>query len=287
MSPEHSRRRFMTVAGSTVLGLGVASGAASAASNAPVLSGREYPTFGTNPDAPTATIYGSFNCPFTASAVDDTLDRIVNDFVETGQLNLEWQPLEYEPTNTGSPYISQNGVQAGQAALAVWDTDPESFPAFLDRVFRSMPGQTNPGTLESWMGDAGVSSPTSNIGGYDGDLRSIAGGATSPVGSGPIPVIELAGDTTNPRHQHVFGWIDARVDDADATGGGDEDDVESQDAPEEEDTGDEGDDATEGAADEADEADAEASEESEDTADESDDADEESEEPPTCPFTVG
>ncbi|WP_331235845.1 thioredoxin domain-containing protein [Natronorarus salvus] len=222
----------MAVAGSTVLGLGVASGAASAASNAPVLSGREYPTFGTNPDAPTATIYGSFNCPFTARAVDDTLDGIVNDFVETGQLNLEWQPLEYNPTNTSSPYISQNGVQAGQAALAVWNNDPESFPAFFDRVYRSMPGQTNPGTLEGWMGDAGVSSPTSNIGGYDSDLRSIAGGATSAVGSGPIPVIELGGDTTNPRHQHVFGWLDARVDDADATGGGGEEEEPEEAEPE-------------------------------------------------------
>ncbi len=214
----------MAVAGSTVLGLGVASGAASAASNASVLSGREYPTFGTNPDAPTATIYGSFNCPFTARAVDDTLDRIVNDFVETGQLNLEWQPLEYEPTNTGSPYISQNGVQAGQAALHVWNSDPDSFPAFFDRVYQSMPGQTDPNTLQNWMGDAGVSSPTSNIGGYDSDLQSIAGGATGPVGSGPIPVIELDGDTTNPRFQSVFGWIDARVDDASGGGAQQEDD---------------------------------------------------------------
>ncbi|QLD90477.1 thioredoxin domain-containing protein [Natronomonas salina] len=212
---ETNRRQFIVASSVAIAGTGALSGVGGAdTSDAPTpedTSQHEYPTMGENSDAPVATVYGSFDCPYTSDMVDSSFDEIVSEFVDTGRLQLTFSPLEYD--ENGNPYISQDGVMGGQAACGVWEEDPESVWDFFAEIWSRQPGDLSRDELEEIMNSAGVDNAgyiADNLENWDPDLEEAADEAWSQ-GVEFTPTIELKGDLGN--REDVVEWIEARLDD--------------------------------------------------------------------------
>lgn len=212
---ETNRRQFIVASSVALAGTGALSGVGGAdTSDAPTpeeTSQHEYPTMGENSDAPVATVYGSFDCPYTADMVDNSFDEIVSEFVDTDRLQLTFRPLEYD--ENGNPYISQDGVMGGQAACGVWEEDPESVWDFFTELWSRQPGDLSRDELEEIMNSAGVDNAgyiADNLEDWDPELQETADDAWSE-GVEYTPTIELKGDLGN--RQNVVEWIEARLDD--------------------------------------------------------------------------
>lgn len=212
---ETNRRQFIVASSVALAGTGALSGVGGAdTSDAPTpedTSQQEYPTMGENSEAPVATVYGSFDCPYTSDMVENSFDEIVSEFVDTGRLQLTFRPLEYD--ESGNPYISQDGVMGGQAACGVWEEDPESVWDFFTGLWSRQPGDLSRDELEEIMNSAGVDDAgyiADNLEDWDSELRETADDAWSE-GVDFTPTIELKGDLGN--RQNVVEWIEARLDD--------------------------------------------------------------------------
>ena len=212
---ETNRRQFIVASSVALAGTGALSGVGGAdTSDAPTpedTSQHEYPTMGENSDAPVATVYGSFDCPYTADMVDNSFDEIVSEFVDTDRLQLTFRPLEYD--ENGNPYISQDGVMGGQAACGVWEEDPESVWDFFTELWSRQPGDLSRDELEEIMNSAGVDNAgyiADNLEDWDPELQEAADDAWSQ-GVEFTPTIELKGDLGN--RDDVVEWIEARLDD--------------------------------------------------------------------------
>lgn len=212
---ETNRRQFIVASSVALAGTGALSGAAGAdTSDAPTpedTSQHEYPTMGENSDAPVTTVYGSFDCPYTADMVDNSFDDIVSEFVDTDRLQLTFRPLEYD--ENGNPYISQDGVIGGQAACGVWEEDPDSVWDFFAELWSRQPGDLSRDELEEIMNSAGVDNAgyiADNLENWDPELQETADDAWSQ-GVEYTPTIELKGDLGN--RENVVEWIEARLDD--------------------------------------------------------------------------
>ncbi|WP_433630560.1 hypothetical protein [Halomicrococcus sp. NG-SE-24] len=85
---------------------------------------------GTDKDNPTATLYGNFKCPYTQEFVrGGNLEAVLNEYVTSGDFNLRFRALVYQPPGTSSHgsdyyYISDSDPLISQAALGVWDVSP-------------------------------------------------------------------------------------------------------------------------------------------------------------------
>ncbi len=141
--PQTTRRTVLTAAGTvSLLGLGgIATGSSSPVADAPIPAdsdARTYPTMG-NADAPTATVYGNFKCPYTQEFVLGNLEVIVDEFVETGRLAIQFYDLAYEPGDTSTHYISSSDPRITAFVLGVWDEDPNSYWQFYVETFEDLP----------------------------------------------------------------------------------------------------------------------------------------------------
>lgn len=223
-----NRRQFIVASGVALAGTGALSGAAAAETSgapAPDDPGQyDYPTTTEDAEAPVATVYGGFDCPYTADMVEESFRDILEEFVEPGRLTLTFRALEYD--ENGDPYISQDGVVCGQAAGGVWQEDPDSFWDFFAEVWQHQPGDMSESKIEEIMNDAGVENAAyiaDNLENWDPELRETADDAYAE-GVEWTPTIELKGDLGN--REDVVEWIEARLDD----------DGEQQEAEESEET---------------------------------------------------
>lgn len=213
---ESNRRQFIAGGGSTLASIAALSAPAAASTHGSPQSAdgdsHAYPVLGADADAPVLTVYGSFNCPYTAQFVASSLDDIVEEFVEPGRLTLEFRTLEYEAD--GGYWISRNGALAGQAATGVWERDADSYWDFFAELWSHMPGQVDQDTLAGLMRDAGVEgagSVADDLESWDDELRATAR-AADEAGVQFTPTLVLDGDRGN-RHG-VLEWIERRLDDA-------------------------------------------------------------------------
>lgn len=119
-----------------------------------------YAVAGTDEDNPTAVLYGSYKCPYTAEAVNGNLEAIVDEFVREGDLNLEYRTLAYDVDDPENPYIgtTKEGQLAAQVGLAIWNVEPESFWQFFKHVYAVEPDNISLETMTELMAEAGVSS---------------------------------------------------------------------------------------------------------------------------------
>ncbi len=233
--PQTTRRTVLTAAGTvSLLGLGgIATGSSSPVADAPIPAdsdARTYPTMG-NADAPTATVYGNFKCPYTQEFVLGNLEAIVDEFVETGRLAIQFYDLAYEPGDTSTHYISSSDPRISAFALGVWDEDPNSYWQFYVETFEDLPeGYVDYDELASRARSAGVSNvdqivERTRAGAYDGAVERVATAAADD-GVTFTPTLELAGETTAPHHdtQSILEWIEARLEDepTETSGDGDE-----------------------------------------------------------------
>lgn len=95
---------------------------------------QRYPTLGTADT--TVTLYGNWKCPYTQEFVNEQFDDLVDDFVATGDVSVEFRNVAYVD---GEPYLGEDAPRATEAGLAVWDIDPSSFWDYFAYVFANQP----------------------------------------------------------------------------------------------------------------------------------------------------
>lgn len=233
-----SRRGVLKGAIGAVAGTGalstVAAGDASAASRTrqvggapfrPVADAR-YATMGTDGDAPTATLYGNFKCPYTRNFVLNHLPALVRDYVRTGRLNLRYRSLAYEP-DTSDPshgilpeYISEDDPDIARTGLGAWNEEPGNYWAFFLSMFEKQPsGGYDVGELEDLMNRYGVRN-WGQIGNYvaadryEDALRDTQD-AAGRRGVTATPTLVFEGASTYPHHGggngDLYDWLDGRL----------------------------------------------------------------------------
>lgn len=93
-----------------------------------------YPTLGTADT--TLTIYGNWKCPYTQEFVRQQLGDLVDEFVVTGDVSIEYRNVAYMD---GDTYLGADAPRAAEAGLAVWNIDPASFWTYFAHVFANQP----------------------------------------------------------------------------------------------------------------------------------------------------
>lgn len=88
-------------------------------------------------DAPvTATLYGNWKCPYTREFVLDAMEGLVAEFVDPGDVALEFRALSYR---NGEPFLGDDAPRAARAALEVWRSAPERYWSYFTSVFTNQP----------------------------------------------------------------------------------------------------------------------------------------------------
>ncbi|WP_266076371.1 DsbA family protein [Haladaptatus caseinilyticus] len=100
-------------------------------------------------DAPvTATIYGAWKCPHTKEFVHGFMSDIVEKYVKSGDVTLEFRAVAYRD---GEGFHGPDEPRAARAGLAVWNNDPESYWDFFEYMFQNRSGVDGWATTETLM----------------------------------------------------------------------------------------------------------------------------------------
>lgn len=227
--PQQTRRRFVKlVAGTTLFGA-IGAGSASAASPlsdvpTPDEADSTYAVMGTDGDNPTATLYGNFKCPYTQRFVQGNLHAVIDEFVTTGELNLQFRDLAHEPDpsdpshGSAEYYISASDPLIGQAALGVWDVQPGNYWGFFETMFDDpVSGYVTLSEMTDRMRAADVGNRSTIAARVEKNRYRSAveanADAANRVGVSFTPTLELNGATTAPHHgtQALLDWLDANL----------------------------------------------------------------------------
>jgi protein-disulfide isomerase len=93
-----------------------------------------YPTIGTADT--TVTVYGNWKCPYTQEFVRQQFGGLVDEFVVTGDVSVEYRNVAYLD---GEPNLGTDAPRAAEAGLAVWDVDQSAFWEYFSYVFANQP----------------------------------------------------------------------------------------------------------------------------------------------------
>lgn len=94
--------------------------------------------------APKITYFGNWKCPACKLfSTDDPralgLSQIVTDYVQPGDISLEFRGLAY--VGDGSPFLGEDAPRAARAGLAIWNLDPEHYWPYHEYVFSNQPSE--------------------------------------------------------------------------------------------------------------------------------------------------
>ena len=182
--------------------------------------GLTYATMGTDPNNPTATVYGNFKCPYTQKFVrEGNLEAVLNEYVKTGEMNLRFRALAYQPPGTTSHgtstyYISDSDPLISEAALSVWDVSPDDYWQFFNYMFSDLiSGNVSLSEMQGRMQTAGVSDRGTIIdrassGQFDNTVEKNRYSA-GDYGVTFTPTMVFDGETIAPHHDtdHLLNWI--------------------------------------------------------------------------------
>lgn len=156
------------------------------------------------PDADAvATIYGNWKCPYTRDFVLTQLPEVVDSFVTSGQLQLEFRSLAYQDDE---PFLGPDAPRSSRGGLAVWDVDPESYWSYFAYVFSNQPQERRewgqPSLLRRFAEESGVDQPDRIEGAVTSDAYADPVQATVQAaldaGVGSVPRIVTDQDVTAP-----------------------------------------------------------------------------------------
>ncbi|MXR19578.1 DsbA family protein [Halobacterium bonnevillei] len=117
----------------------------------------EYATMSARSDAPVATVYGSWKCPYTREFVRTGLPELVAEFVASGDVALEFRSVAYDGDE---PFLGEDAPRASRAGLAAWHVDPDAYWEYFEYVFANQPPEreawAQPDALARFASEAGV-----------------------------------------------------------------------------------------------------------------------------------
>lgn len=178
-----------------------------------------YARMGTGEAETTATLFGNWKCPYTRSFVLTQLPDVVDRFVATGRLNVEFRSLAYVG---GTPFLGDDAPRSSRAGIAVWNVDPSAFWSYLETVFYNQPqeryewGQTD--LLVRFATAADVDGADTVERSIETDLYSDDVAATtsaaSRLGIGTVPRVAVDGEVTAPtvRPDETMGQLERAAD---------------------------------------------------------------------------
>lgn len=102
-------------------------------------STHQYAVMGTPGTSPTATIYGNWKCPYTQEFVRTTLPNLVEDYVQTGDVAIEFRSVAYRDDD---PFLGPDAPRATRAGLAAWRIDPQTYWQYFAYVFGNQPAES-------------------------------------------------------------------------------------------------------------------------------------------------
>lgn len=125
--------------------------------NTPIPSSNsDYPTAGTGELK--VTYFGSMKCPACAQFEEQYALDFFENYIGERDVRFEYQNLSYF---NGDQFLGADAPRIGNADLAVWNNDPDSYWAFHDYVYQNQPSESGRwGTIENlrnFMEGAGVS----------------------------------------------------------------------------------------------------------------------------------
>ncbi len=180
-----------------------------------------YATMATTDDAPTATVWGSFRCPYSAKFVSNNFRAIVDELVRSGDLRLRHRTLPYDFDDPEFPGIedAKGGVLAAEYGLGVWEVDPDRYWTFYDHVFQNQPDGrwVTADAMDAFMREAGVQNRDGvHARVEDGRYHSAVKRTTkraNELGITLVPRISFRGDTIPARRdtEVVLGWLRDRL----------------------------------------------------------------------------
>ncbi|WP_255169751.1 hypothetical protein [Natrononativus amylolyticus] len=97
---------------------------------------------GTNTRNPTVTFYGNFGSSYSQRFARNHLQRIIQEFVKPGKLNLEFRHLSENPDSPSSGYLWSNVADERYMAEVVqttWHYEPENFWSFFQYMMENPP----------------------------------------------------------------------------------------------------------------------------------------------------
>lgn len=155
--------RCMTIAGilgmalSVLTGLGVSAAqddrsVDTAAATPAVYEGVEtYGRFLGEPDAPVQlVIYGDFQCPHCKNFDDRDFPPIIENFVKTGEVRVEWRPLPIISGNADIPLGSADNESVQTAEGAMCAADQDQFWPYSEALYAAQ-GNPNSGVFADQM----------------------------------------------------------------------------------------------------------------------------------------
>lgn len=174
--------------------------------NAPVPDdapdGYTYATMGSG-DGPTVTYYGNWKCPYCAQFSTGFLSDVVTDYVEPGDVDLQYRALSYFD---GEPFLGADAPRAARAGLAVWNADPGSYWTFHEYVMANQPPEARAwattDTLVAFAEAAGVEGVDAvreeiESGAYEAAVMDTSD-AASAAGVDSTPALVIDGEALNP-----------------------------------------------------------------------------------------
>ncbi|WP_162524348.1 DsbA family protein [Halobellus captivus] len=173
-------------------------------SGIPVPDGQSsYARMGRDDAAVTATVIGNWKCPYTQEFVLELLPEIVDRFVDSGDLQVEYRSLAYL---SGDPFLGTDAPRAARAGLAVWDIDPESYWSYFAHLFANQPQERYEWAQPSFLVRVAETSGVSGItqfrqsvtnGAYAGPVHATTDTAAD-LGVSTVPRVAVDGTVTAP-----------------------------------------------------------------------------------------
>lgn len=162
-----------------------------------------FATMGAAGDAPTATVYGSWKCPYTQEFVLELLPAVVGEYVASGDLAIEFRAIAYRD---GEPFLGPDGPRATRAGLAAWDVDPDAYWEYFAYVFANQPPEreawAQPDVLRRFASEAGVESVDQFVDQFSGSKYEDATEATvsqfQETGASHVPRVATDDEVTAP-----------------------------------------------------------------------------------------
>lgn len=124
-------------------------------------------------DAPvTATVYGSWKCPYTQEFVLSQLGTLIRKFVKPGELKLRFRAAPYED---GEPLHGSDEPFVTRVGLAVWHRNPDAYWRYFAYAFenvQTIAGWATPERMRRLLAAAGVDSPEEIVAVARGDAHA-------------------------------------------------------------------------------------------------------------------